>query len=140
MSWEEDATVTEAPDINKKLADEKLSMSINAKQEFDKIAKIKEDMDLEITNTKIFVSSIKEQVKALEADALEKYNKADAFKAKSPETMKIKRNLMAEATEAKNKAKKISDAYIDENAKLSTLLFKGEIVNKNYIKLSKKIH
>lgn len=140
MSWEEDATVIEAPDINKKLADEKLIMSINAKREFDKIAKVKEDMDLEITNAKILVSNIKEQVKALKADADEKSNKADVFKAKSPETMKIKRNLMAEAIEARNKAKKVSDAYIDENAKLSTLLFKGEIVNKNYIKLSKKIH
>ena len=140
MSREYDATIAEAPDINKKLADEKLIMSINAKREFDKIAKVKEDMDLEITNAKILVSNIKEQVKALKADADEKSNKADIFKAKSPETMKIKRNLMAEAIEARNKAKKVSDAYIDENAKLSTLLFKGEIVNKNYIKLSKKIH
>jgi hypothetical protein len=140
MSWEEDATIAEAPDINKKLAEEKLIMSINAKREFDKIAKVKEEMDLEITNAKILVSNIKEQVKALEADALEKYNKADIYRAKNAETMKIKRSLMAEAVDAKNKAKKVSDVYIDENAKLSTLLFKGEIVNKNYIKLSKKIH
>ena len=140
MSREYDATIAEAPDINKKLAEEKLVIAINAKREFDIIAKVKEDMDLEITNAKITVSNLKEQLKILEADALEKYNKGDVFKVKSPEAMKIKRSLMAEAIEAKSKAKKASDIYIDENAKLSSLLFKGEIVNKKYIKLSKKIH
>jgi hypothetical protein len=140
MSREYDATVAEAPDIIKKLAEEKLMMSINAKREFDKIAKVKEEMDLEITNAKITVNNLNAHVKLLQLDALEKSNKADSFKVKTPEEMKNKRSLIAEAVEAKNKAKKASDTYIDENAKLSTLLFKGEIINKNYIRLSKKIH
>jgi hypothetical protein len=140
MSREYDATVAEAPDINKKLADEKLVIAINAKYDFDKIAKVKEEIDLEIADAKITVNNLKEQLKVLETEAQEKYHKADIFKPKSPETMKIKRSLMAEAIEAKSKAKKVLDIYIDENAKLSSLLFKGEIVNKNYIKLSKKIH
>lgn len=140
MSREYDATVAEAPDINKKLADDKLVIAINAKYDFDKIAKVKEEIDIEITDAKITVNNLKEQLKILEIEAQEKYHKADIFKPKNPETMKIKRSLMAAAIEAKSKAKKVSDAYIDENAKLSSLLFKGEIINKNYIKLSKKIH
>jgi hypothetical protein len=140
MSWEDDLTITESIDISKKIEDEKINIVISAKKDLDKITKVKEEIDLEITNTKITVSNLKEQVKVLEAEALEKYNKADIYRPKSPETMKIKRSLMAEAIEAKNKAKKVSDKYIDENAKLSSLLFKGEIINKNYIKLSKKIH
>ena len=140
MSWDDDLTIIESIDINKKVVDEKINMAINVKKDLDKITKVKEEMDLEITNAKITVSNLKEQVKVLEAEALEKYNKADVYRPKSPETMKIKRSLMAEAIEAKNKAKKASDTYIDENAKLSSLLFKGEIINKNYIKLSKKIH
>jgi len=140
MSREYDATIAEAPDSNKKLAEEKLMMSINAKREFDIIAKNKEKIDLEITHAKITVSSLKEQLNVLETEAKEKYDKADIVKLKSPETAKTKRSLLADADEAKNKAKKASDIYIDENAKLSTLLFRREIINKNYIKLSKKIH